>query len=116
MEEEKSQPKSGETGRCAWKWLKSRGLEILMFLAGPKVTLSWRKGALPRKKTQLAGSTGGGSCTMPCAWEPKMEIPGEHVIQFERPDAVIDSVREVWSEVRVTAPNDSLHPAANTKN
>ena len=70
----------------------------------------------PAKKTQLAGSTGGGSCTMPCAWEPKMEIPGEHVIQFERPDAVIDSVREVWSEVRVTAPNDSLHPAANTKN
>jgi len=28
-----------ETGRCAWKWLKSLGLEILMFLVGQRVTL-----------------------------------------------------------------------------
>ncbi len=33
-----------------------------------------------------------------------------HVIQFERPDAVIDAVREVWSEVRATSGSTTMYP------
>ncbi len=32
-----------------------------------------------------------------------------HVIQLERPDAVIDAVRDVWSEVRASKPI-AMHP------